>query len=105
MSGAGALSMGGSGVEGLDAGIDASDGSAVALAMGGAAGAGPGDASRDGSDENNPGPPVLITLDPGSLQIYDLPINSVRFTAAGIDASTGRCAAIIWDYSNNELEV
>lgn len=105
MSGGGAPSTGGSGPAELDAGVDASDGSADTLAMGGAAGAGPGDASRDASDENDPGPPVPITFDPGSLQIYELPINSVRFAAVGMDAATGRCAAIIWDYSNNDLEV
>jgi hypothetical protein len=34
-----------------------------------------------------------------------LPINSSRFAASGFDACARLCVSIIWDYSNNDLEV
>jgi len=70
----------------------------------GAGGSGPRDASPDASDPGDPGLPVLIALDPASIEIFDLPINSLRYAAAGRDPATGTCASIIWDYSNNDLE-
>jgi hypothetical protein len=91
---------GASGAAATDAGVDASDASGGGV--GGLAGAGGFD-EPDGSTD--PGGPVPITIDPASIVFFDLPIDSVRFGAAGFDPASGVCAAIIWDYSNNDLEI
>jgi hypothetical protein len=98
----GAASQGGSGAApaATDAGVDAADASGGGV--GGLAGASGFDEPDSSTD---PGGPIPITIDPESIVVYDLPLNSVRFAAAGFDAATGVCAAIIWDYSNNDLEL
>jgi len=97
---AGRSGAGGAAPAPTDAGVDG------APASGGGAG-GLTDASRvdepDGSTD--PGGPILVSIDPESIVIFDLPITSTRFAAAGFDAASGICASIIWDYSNNDLEI
>jgi hypothetical protein len=108
----GAVSQGGSGAGGAapaatDAGVEASDAS-FGGSFGGRGGGAGGLAGASGVEEpdgSTPGGPIPITIDPESIVFFDLPINSLRFAAAGVDAATGVCAAIIWDYSNNELEL
>jgi hypothetical protein len=46
-----------------------------------------------------------VTLEPSSIEIFDLPINSSRVAASGFDPCARVCATIIWDYSNNGLEI
>jgi hypothetical protein len=77
-----------------DAGTDPDAGT------GGLSDGGVPDASGSGA-----GGPVVVRLDMGTLTVFDLPIGSVRYAAAGYDPGTRVCASIIWDFSNNDLEV
>jgi hypothetical protein len=46
---------------------------------------------------------VEVTLDPCTLEVISLPINSVRTAASGYDPAARICASIIWDFSNNDI--
>lgn len=113
-SGAAGSAAGGSGAGGaapvpMDAGAGGPNASgaggfagAGGLGAGGLAGAAGVGVPDGGLD---PGGPITITIDPESIVMFSLPIGSTRFAAAGFDSATGICASIIWDYSNNDLEL
>lgn len=48
---------------------------------------------------------VVVNLGPTSLGLFAPPIDSSRYAVAGYDAAAGVCVSIIWDYSNNGLEL
>lgn len=87
--GAAGSGAGGAAPVSLDAGVDASDASPV------------DDVDDGGLD---PGGPIPVIIDPESIVFFSLPVDSVRFAAAGYDSAKSICAILIWDYSNNELE-
>jgi hypothetical protein len=107
---------GGAGAGGTGAGGAA--GAAASGGVGGAAGAtdpgGPCSSCAGlggGADRIAPPPagdagptPVEVTLDPCTLEFFDLPIDSVRTAVSGFDPEARICASIIWDFSNNDLE-
>src|SRR5688572_24163632 len=101
-AGSGAGGAAGSGTGGM-AGSGASGASAVALDAGvDAADASPVDDVDDGGLD--PGGPIPVSIDPESIVFFSLPVDSVRYAAAGHDSAKDICAIIIWDYSNNDLE-
>ena len=71
---------------------------------GGVAGAGAAGASSGGS-AGAAGDVVVVNLEPTSLGLFAPPIDSSRYAVAGYDAATAVCVSIIWDYSNNGLEL
>jgi len=48
---------------------------------------------------------VVVNLEPSALGLFAPPIDSSRYAVAGYDAAAGVCVSIIWDYSNNGLEL
>ncbi len=42
-----------------------------------------------------------ITLAPGTLTFFSLPINSDRHAVGGLYREAGLCVTLVWDYSNN----
>lgn len=53
-------------------------------------------AGSTGGDGGSTGGSDTLELDPRTMQFFNLPINSIRYAAAGHDAAHGLCVAIIW---------
>jgi hypothetical protein len=65
---------------------------------------GAGDAERIAPPAPNDSGVIELTLDPCTLEVFSLPIDSVRTAASGYDPAARICASIIWDFSNNDIE-
>jgi len=76
----------------------------------GAASDAPDGTAADGGDTVEPtdaphadAPPLpTLTLEPGTLSFFSLPLGSLRYAVAGWDAQAATCATLIWDYSNTD---
>jgi hypothetical protein len=55
-----------------------------------------GAASTGGDGGSTTGSDDALVLDPATLEVFNLPINSIRYAVAGHDAAHDMCVSIIW---------
>jgi hypothetical protein len=99
---------GGASTEGADAGSQASPAAGGgASSSGGRASSSGGGASSSGGGTEATGADdaVIVNLEASALSTFAPPIDSSRYAVAGYDAAAGVCVSIVWDYSNNGLEL
>jgi hypothetical protein len=98
--------VGSGGVAGAGA-VGSSGGGAAGAGSAGVAGAGAGGSSgaAGAAGVAGAGDVVVVNLEPSTLGLFAPPIDSSRYAVAGYDADAGVCVSIIWDYSNNGLEL
>jgi hypothetical protein len=62
-----------------------------------------GESGESGESSTGPAPDGLV-LDPGSLELFWLPINSLRAAVGGFDAATNTCVTVMFMFGDTTVE-
>lgn len=61
-----------------------------------------GGGSSTGAGDSSTGAAAALVLDPDTLVVFELPINSLRYAVSGFDAEHATCVSIIFTYPGEE---